>query len=275
MPVTLLLKLLLAPALVVGSSLAGRRWGAQVTGVLVTLPIVAGPILLITCLEHGTAFGAEAAASSLLGLVTLALFAVVFAWCSRRLRWLGALAVAWAACLAADLLVAQVTLPAWWGLPVALAGIAVASRVMPPEAAVTGARPATAWPWWDLPGRAAATAALVVLVTTLSSALGPAMTGVLAPFPIATSVVAAFVLARHGSAETVRTLRGVLAGLVGFAVFCFTVAVSVDRWGVATAFSLALIVTMAGQFAWLRVSRSARPPRWRFSRAASAARRRG
>ncbi|GAA2371798.1 hypothetical protein Cme02nite_63680 [Catellatospora methionotrophica] len=253
---TLLLKLLLAPALVVGSSLAGRRWGAQVTGVLVTLPIVAGPILLISCLEHGTAFGAAAAASSLLGLVTLALFAVVFAWCSRRLAWVGALAVAWSACLAADVLVAQVTVPAGWGLLLALAGIAAASRALPPQAASVGVRPATAWPWWDLPGRAAATATLVVLVTTLSSALGPAMTGVLAPFPIATSVVAAFVLARHGSAETVRTLRGVLAGLVGFTVFCFLVAVLVDRWGVAAAFSLALAVTVAGQLTWLRVRRA-------------------
>ena len=43
----LLLKVLLAPALVLGTSLAGRRWGPQVAGVLVTLPIVAGPILVI------------------------------------------------------------------------------------------------------------------------------------------------------------------------------------------------------------------------------------
>ncbi|WP_144127304.1 hypothetical protein [Catellatospora sichuanensis] len=250
---TLLLKLLLAPALVVGSSLAGRRWGAQVTGVLVTLPIVAGPILLITCLEHGTAFGAAAASSALLGLVTLALFAVVFAWCSRSMRWVGALAVAWAACLLADVAVAQVRVPAWCGLLLALAAIGAGSRTLPPEAAEPGGRPATAWPWWDLPGRAVATASLVVLVTTLSSALGPAMTGVLAPFPIATSVVAAFVLARHGSAETVRTLRGVLAGLVGFAVFCFVVAVLLDRWGAAAAFGLALTVTVTGQLAWLAV----------------------
>ncbi|WP_196279084.1 hypothetical protein [Catellatospora vulcania] len=262
---TLLLKLLLAPALVVGSSLAGRRWGAQVTGVLVTLPIVAGPILLITCLEQGTVFGAAAASSSLLGLVTLALFAVVFAWCSRTMRWAGALAVAWAACLVADLVVAQVTVPAWCGLLLALTGISAAARALPPVAAATGVRPATSWPWWDLPGRAVATASLVVLVTTLSSALGPELTGVLAPFPIATSVVAAFVLARHGTAETVRTLRGVLAGLVGFAAFCFVVAMLVDRWGIAAAFSLALLVTVAGQLAWLRFSRATSAARTRPS----------
>ncbi|MDF9877047.1 hypothetical protein [Cellulosimicrobium cellulans] len=88
---TLLLHLVLAPALMLASTLAGRRWGARLTGVLVGLPVVAGPILLITTLDHGTAFGA-AAASALLGLTSLALFAVVFAWCSRRTGRLGALA---------------------------------------------------------------------------------------------------------------------------------------------------------------------------------------
>ncbi|WP_460818436.1 hypothetical protein, partial [Microbacterium petrolearium] len=57
-----------------------------------------------------------------------------------------------------------------------------------------------------------ATALLVVVVTTLSGTLGPGMTGVLAPFPIASSVVAAFALAQHGSGEAVHLLRGVLAG---------------------------------------------------------------
>jgi uncharacterized membrane protein (GlpM family) len=87
--VTLLLKLVLAPLLVVVSSLAGRRWGDRIAGILVAFPIVAGPILLITSLEHGTRFGARAASASLLGLVSLAVFVVSFAWLSRvqRRRW--------------------------------------------------------------------------------------------------------------------------------------------------------------------------------------------
>ena len=86
---TLLLKLVLAPLLVVGSSLAGRRWGPGLTGLLVAMPVVAGPILLITYLEHGSAFVARAASASLLGLVSLAAFAVVFARVSRARGWGG------------------------------------------------------------------------------------------------------------------------------------------------------------------------------------------
>jgi len=40
-------KLLLAPLCVVAVSLAGRRCGAAVAGVLGGLPVVAGPILLV------------------------------------------------------------------------------------------------------------------------------------------------------------------------------------------------------------------------------------
>ena len=83
----LALKLLLAPLLVVVSSLAGRRWGPRVAGILVVLPIVAGPILLILYLDHGSQFTAEAASAATLGIVPLALFAVVIAYLSRHHGW--------------------------------------------------------------------------------------------------------------------------------------------------------------------------------------------
>jgi hypothetical protein len=251
--VTLLLKLLLAPALVVGSSLAGRRWGAQVTGMLVALPIVAGPILLIICLDQGTGFGAQAATSSLLGLVSLSLFVVVFAWCSRSRGWVVSLLVSWGACLAAGFGLAQLVVPPVWGLVVALAASATAARILAgldrADAPPTGAGEETR-PWWDLPGRAVATAVLVLVVTGASGALGPNLTGVLAPFPIATSVVAAFALAQQGSAGAVLTLRGFLRGLFGFSAFCFLVAVLVEPLGVAAAFGIGLLGAVAVQLVW-------------------------
>ncbi|GAA2364425.1 hypothetical protein [Dactylosporangium salmoneum] len=254
---TLVLKLLLAPLLVAGSSLAGRRWGAQVSGILVALPIVAGPILLIACLEHGPAFGARAAASALLGLVSLALFVVVFGRVAGRLRWPAALVVAWAACLAADALLARVTVPVAPAALLVLLAVWLAARALPrvSPAPARAARP----PWWDLPARAVATAALVLTVTGAAAAIGPAATGVLAPFPIATSVVAAFALARDGAGGAVRMLRGVLGGLVGFAVFCLLVAVLVEPLGVGAAFGLALAVSLAVQAGTLLVARYRRP----------------
>lgn len=240
-----LLRVLLAPALVVASSLAGRRWGASVSGVLVGLPIVAGPILLVTSLQNGSTFGARSAGSALLGLVSLALFAVVFAHASRRAGWLGGLGAGWGLCLVADALLAQVRLAPALGLVVAVAATLVAARLMPAPGERSAAVPR--WPWWDLPARAVATASLVVVLTTLSVTLGPAATGVLAPFPIATSVVAAFVCAQADDEAVRGTLAGVLRGLVGFAVFCFCVAVLVEPAGVVVAFGAAAAGAVATQ----------------------------
>ncbi|MFB4283888.1 hypothetical protein ACBJ59_51965 [Nonomuraea sp. MTCD27] len=112
----------------------------------------------------------------------------------------------------------------------------------------------TTWPWWDLPGRAAATAVLVVTLTTAAGALGPQATGVLAPFPIATSVLTAFVLAQRGPAAAVQVLRGIPQGLIGFAVFCLLAALLIGPWGVGAGFALATVGTLTVQLTWQRLA---------------------
>ncbi|WP_436534590.1 hypothetical protein [Actinoplanes sp. HUAS TT8] len=258
---TLLLKFALAPLLVVGSSLAGRRWGSRVAGMLVAFPIVAGPILLITTLEQGPRFGARAATASLLGLVSLAIFTITFAYVAKRHPWPVTLLAAWLATGLADVAMAGRTLAAGWLLPLVLAAIWVGRRLL---AVIDDGAPVAAAvspPWWDLPARAAATAALVLFVTSIASAAGPAVTGILAPFPIATSVVAAFVLAQLGVAATIRTMAGVLQGLTGFAVFCFLVAVLLVPLGTAGAFAVAVAGVLVCQFWWIVAGRFSRTGR--------------
>jgi hypothetical protein len=245
--VLLTLKLVLAPALVVLSTLAGRRWGPGVTGVLVALPVVAGPILLITELAHGRRFAAHAAAASLLGLITLALFALVFARLSAVLGPFAVLALGWSLCLIADFALSRVAVAPPLGLLLTLAGTALATTLMPADPPIEQPAGPQPWPWWDLPARATATVVLVLVVTGAASRLGPSLTGVLAPFPIATSVVATFSLAQRGPAATVTLLRGVLRGLIGFAAFCFLVAVLVASAGPVVAFTSALATAVAVQ----------------------------
>src|SRR5262245_52003314 len=129
----LILKFLLAPALVVTSSLAGRRWGPSLAGTLVGLPIVAGPILFISCLEHGQAFAARAASASLLGLVSLALFTVVFALLARAPRtghWPVTLVLTWLVCLLADLALSRFSVPPVVALCLSAAATACGTKVL-------------------------------------------------------------------------------------------------------------------------------------------------
>jgi hypothetical protein len=159
----LALKLLLAQMLVVASSLAGRRWGHRVAGILIVLPVVAGPILLILYMGHGSRFTAGAATAATLGIVPLALFTVLFGYLSRCHSWFSTLVASWLAVLAADLALAQVDVPVGAALVLALLALHGASALLrrlhlPPL-------PPPSPPWWDLSARAVATAVLVLLVT--------------------------------------------------------------------------------------------------------------
>jgi|HubBroStandDraft_3_1064219.scaffolds.fasta_scaffold00282_3 hypothetical protein len=140
------------------------------SGIFVGLPIVAGPILFITYLQHGSSFAAGAAKASLLGLVSLALFAVVFARISRRLGWWPTLTAGWAATLVADVCLSQLHVPAVAGLALTVSATLTALWLLPRAKTAPVLPTAPNQPWWDLPGRATATGVLVLTITTASSA---------------------------------------------------------------------------------------------------------
>lgn len=243
----LLLKGFLGPLLVVASTLAGRKWGPNVAGSLVGQPVVAGPILFITYVQHGADFAGEAATSSLLGVVSLAVFAVVFARAARRSGWSATLAAGWIAVLVVDAALSVVHPTALAAFLVTLAAIAAATIFMPrSEPERRGERALPSSPSWDLAARAVATGVLVLTVTTASGALGPRWTGLLAPFPIAISVVAVFVHAQHGHVQTARTLMGTLIGLMSLSAFCLSVSVLARPVGGA-AFPVGVAAAVATQ----------------------------
>jgi hypothetical protein len=214
--VQLVLKIALAPALVVLATLAARRWGDTISGIIIAVPVVAGPILLILGLDQGAPFVHHAARAALLGIVAVGAFCVACARC-LHLGWPMAIGVGWLAYALTTVVLVGVDSAVWVGLAVALAAIAIARRLTGAPASEPRARPEP--PPWDLPARAGATAALVVALTSAASAIGPSVSGLLTPFPLATSVVVAFTLSQAGRDPAIRVLRGYLTGLPGFAAF--------------------------------------------------------
>ena len=244
-PVTLLLlKVLLAPALVVATSLAGRRRGPADRRVAGHPADRRRTILVILAVEQGAVFAGQAAAASLLGIVALGAFGLTFAAAARRFPWPVTLALSWLAVLTADLALFRVRLPAAIGLVLAVAAVqGVAALIR--RRITDRVPPVEHWPWWDLPARAVATAALVLAVTGAADVLGPARAGILTPFPVAVSVICAFVLAQEGPTAAIILLEGVLRGLTGFAVFCFGVAALLPRLPPVAAFGLATAASVA------------------------------
>jgi hypothetical protein len=237
----LVLKLTLAPGLVAATTLAGRRWGPRIAGWLGGLPVVVAPILLAIALEHGRAFASDAAGGALLGLLSLTFFVLEYGWAARVMGWVPAAAIGWAVFGIATLLLDQTHPPNGVALLLVLASFAAAAALLPRAPAVPGSAP----PRFDLLLRAAATAALVLLLTGLAGTLGPHLSGLLATFPVLATVLAAFTHAQEGPAAAAQFLRGFATGLVAFAVFCFAVAEILPHTSIAAAFVICAAIAVA------------------------------
>ena len=127
----------------------------------------------------------------------------------------------------------------------------MAARAVVPRPAAPSADAAApaAPPAWDLPVRAACAAAMVLAISAASAGLGPRVSGLLAPAPGFTSILAAFTHAQLGPEATLRLLRGMLTGFFSFALFCWTIAVALPAAALGAAFALGAVVAVLTQVA--------------------------
>jgi hypothetical protein len=246
--VTLALKLFLAPGFVVSVSLCARRFGSAIGGVVGGLPVIVGPILLVFTITHSRHFAAASARSSLLGLVSLSAFVLTYGRLCQTLGWRETLAAAFVAFFGVSAALSLITVGTVLAAAAAAASFVAVLTLLPDtdEAVLSFGPPA-----WDLPVRAIAAAAMVVALTGASSGLGAHLSGLLAPFPIITSLLAAFTHAQRGAAEAIRLLRGMLRGFFAFALFCATVALTLTHISPGASFGLATALALGLQIAVL------------------------
>jgi hypothetical protein len=264
--VDVVIEVVLAPALVAAATLAARRWGERIGGLVSAFPAIVGPVLLVAALEHGTAFAARAAGGTLLGLVALSAFALTYGRSARRFGWRASLAAGWAAAGASGFAVSSLTAGPVAGLAVAAGSLALAHRLLGvADAPPRGARLAPAMrrlaPRWDLALRMALTATLVVSLTWAAGRFGAVAGGILAALPVLASILAVFTHRQVGAHAARVLLRGMLAGMAGFVSFCLIVAAVTEPAGIAVAFAAATVTAVAVQVATARAGeRAAEPP---------------
>jgi hypothetical protein len=95
--------------------------------------------------------------------------------------------------------------------------------------------------------RMAAAASLVLSLTGLAQALGPAWSGLLTPFPVASSVMVAAAHLSDGPQGLPKLLRGFLQGMFGFVAFLVVLAFTLQPWGIGWGFGAALTASLAVQ----------------------------
>lgn len=240
----LLLRLTLVPVFIAIVTLAARKWGPRAAGFVTALPAVAGPTLGFYAVQQGHAFAANAARGSLIGLVGVAAFSAAYAHASRRRGWLACVLIGWLAFGIVTIAALGVTVNAVSALLIAVIALLVARALMPRPGSAQGNWPA---PAWDLPVRMISAAALVFVLTALADRLGPRLSGLLTPFPVATAIVAGFTHAQQGTAAVVRFFRGYMPALCSFAIFCFVFSLLLPVWGLAATCLAALAMQLLAQ----------------------------
>ncbi len=211
----LILKITIVPFFIAAVTLAGRRWGAGIAGLLAGLPVVAGPIVILIAVEQGTEFGVVASIAAMSAIAGLLAFGIVYCRVSLRWSWPFALACATAAwLLAAGALSALPSLPQV-ALAVAALSLILAPRILPRGLPLSAPGPGLS----DLPYRMLTGALLTLLVTTVAASLGGVWAGLLAVFPVIGLVLAVFIHRAQGPQQVAHVYRGMVHGLYSFVAF--------------------------------------------------------
>jgi hypothetical protein len=251
---TLALKLVMTPALIAVASLAGRRWGPGISGWLVGLPFTSGPIAFFLALGHGLAFAAITATGTMAGAISQAAFCVVYA----RLVFRSGAAIGFGAgtiaFVASTVALERLPIPLLPLFALVIACLGVALRLMPRTVEAASAA-SQRRPRGDIVARMALATAFVLLLTGVAPALGPRLTGLLAPFPVYAAVLAIFAHRIQGPAAAASVLRGLLLGLFAFTAFFLVLAALLERTGVALSFAAAIATAVALQAVSLRMLR--------------------
>jgi hypothetical protein len=237
----LLFKILLVPTIIALISLAGRYWGASISGLLGGLPIIAGPILVFLAIDHGDTFAESSAQAALCGVISIGIFCLAYAVASQRF---GILSSTIFGLIGFSLgtgffLVFQFSLVPTFGLVILV--LITFLRVFPSYSLNESAYQTSIQ---DILIRMFAAACLVLLITGASQALGPRLSGLLAPFPVAGTILAGFTHSNCGADATRRLLDGFLKGLFGMAVFDFIFAHQLSSLGITLTVLLAAVLAV-------------------------------
>jgi hypothetical protein len=248
---SLILKLVVTPALIGAASLAGRRWGAAVGGWLVGIPFTSGPIALFLALDHGASFAASASVGMLLGTISQAVFCLAYSWSASQgvVSWLASLGSGCVGFAASTVVLQALGVSLVRATLATLIALVVALFLVPrtPDKSDESESPATLPPRWDIPARMVVATVFVVLLTAVAPVLGPYLSGLLSPFPLFGAVLVVFVHRSEGATSAMKLLRGLLFGLFAPAGFFMALSALIETWGIGLGFAAATATALAAQ----------------------------
>ncbi len=237
------MRIALAPILIGLISLAERKWGSAVAGVLIGLPTVSGPLLFCLVLDRGPAFAAHAAVGTLLGLVALVAFALSYAWVAQSRGWGASLLAGTVSYVVVASILLRQPLKAP-GLVVSLTACLLVIALLNFPSGAHSSESNSGWK--ELIFRMITAAIVVFGLVAAARVLGPEISGLLATFPAYTSILAVF-NHKKNSASAVAVLRGVVTGTLGTTGFLGVMALGLGALPTALCFPLAITAALVVQ----------------------------
>jgi hypothetical protein len=240
---SLALRMAVAAAFVVIASMITERSGPAIGALVATLPVSGGPSYVFLAMDHGDAFIAQSALASVPMNAASVLMAMTFILLVQRFG----LAISLVGGFAAWLTVASLVSTFQWSLAggLLLNAITFAICLTLAQRFRVAKMPLVTSRWFDIPLRAALVATLVAVVVTMSSIVGPRISGVIALFPAAYTSLILILTPRIGGAATAALLANGQWGLIGFGLGVLTIHLAALPLGRAAALSLALAVCIA------------------------------
>lgn len=245
-----LLKLILTPIIIGSASLAGRKWGAAVSGWIVALPLTSGPVAFFIALSHSRAFTLDVIRGTLSGGFSLVAYALTYAWTSRRFNWTGSLFASAIVFASMTALMQNVIIPFIPLFFAVIAVILIGLRLMPEQ---SPAQINSIQNKWDIPSRILIGASFILLITGIAPYIGARLTGLLATIPLYVSILTVFAHRHQGHESAANVLRGLILGLFSFAGFYLALGLLIEDANLAVAFGAATLTTLIAQGASLFV----------------------
>lgn len=238
-----LFKLIVCPVLLAIATIAARRWGQIVGGLIIGLPLISGPISVFLAIENGADFAVAAVDGSFVGTISLAFFSLAYA----RLCRFGITASVFAGMLVFGSVSAAVSAchPTTEILAVtSVAALCLCSFLMPKEKAENSVKLSK----YDIPLRMAVMAVLMVVVTFLAPLIGPHATGIAAAFPYMALTMAVFAQWKGTYQHAQQVMYGLVNGLGSGCAFYMVVSCTLKDDNFLAAYSLAAAVSILVQF---------------------------
>lgn len=235
-----LFKLIGAPLFLAAPTLAARRWGETVGGLIIALPLVSGPISVVLAVEHGADFAVNAALGSLVGTAALAFFGVVYAAVCPRGR-IVAILTGLTAFAASSWILKALNLSLWPLFILTVVLLMVGAYFIPvSKASAKPQRP----PKYDLCLRMGFMALMMLAVTGAAPFIGPEVSGIVSSFPMMALTMALFAQTQSGAGEAQNVMAGLVKGLLSGAVFYWVLSLTLTDAALWQGYAAASVVTL-------------------------------